>query len=707
MFGHDEHQPGIVPLAISDIYDQIERAGRSKMFFVRLSALEIYNEKLSDLACETLSHPYQAATHNNKPLRLRETKTGFIFVENLVEEVCSDKQSALDFLYNCLQRRHMAETMSNQDSSRSHVICKVIVESRVLANENGDAIDFESAPTIVGELNFVDLAGSECAVKLIGPNSVAPQHTIGTKPLSNETMKRLKEGKAINRSLLMLGIVINQLCERRQVVNYRNSKLTRILQNALGGNCLTAIVCTVAPTDADKRETVSSLQFASNAKSIKTKPRLNETYSADQAVLKRLHLEIERLRRRILELEQQQRDQANSLTGSNASASSEQVKLHENRRLLMEMLAGGRWRPEQDELNLLNSNFNQQRQDKMLFNSLSRRMTWAPAGSGHAVLMLENDNDGASSTKEEPTPSRSSAPHSKQSERKGLVLNKVSVTSLDSLSQNPSPTNGSTISEPIQTTIERLENESEFHERFVEKGRYEEMAKNYQKLKGMLESSLGASIREDDDFDEVHERLNNLLAKSEQQSVATSPKSVGSGMEPLTSLAITFGRSGTGGFRMVRRAVSAKLPSSGDRLALDRHKTMAEVPLNYQSDLEQSRPKSATITSTIMSRATTIVVERPIIETSEPGNHFCDNENDDNANIVQDQFEEVLDHSAVSDEEEGEDNEGDVDNEGEYPVDDDDDDDGVVKEKKRSEEDGSGMVQDQFGYQLPNDDGDD
>ena len=123
------------------------------------------------------------------------------------------------------------------------------------------------------------------------------------------------------------------------------------------------------------------------------------------------------------------------------------------------------------------------------------------------------------------------------------------------------------------------------------------------------------------------------------------------------------------------------------------------IALNYQSDA-QARPKSATMTSTMVSRATTIVVEKPIIETSEPGQRFCDNESD-NTKIVQDQFEQVVDNSAVPDEEKEGGEEKDFDNEGEYPVDDGDD------KGKDGEEDGSGIVQDQFGYQLPNADVDD
>ncbi|XP_033229654.1 centromere-associated protein E-like [Belonocnema kinseyi] len=146
------------------------------------------------------------------------------------------------------------------------------IESREISSDSDGAIQ-------ISHLNLVDLAGSERASQ------------------TGATGDRFKEGKHINLSLSTLGLVIKQLSETQDkekpnFVNFRDSKLTRILQVSLGGNSLTAIICTVTP--ATFEETYCTLSFASRAKSIKNKPKLNEDLS-EEALLKRYRKQIVQL----------------------------------------------------------------------------------------------------------------------------------------------------------------------------------------------------------------------------------------------------------------------------------------------------------------------------------------------------------------------------------------------------------------------------
>ncbi|KFM62031.1 Centromere-associated protein E, partial [Stegodyphus mimosarum] len=155
----------------------------------------------------------------------------------------------------------------NERSSRSHVIFRMIIESELRGIEN--------AAVNVSQFNLVDLAGSE-RVAQTGAKGV-----------------RFKESININKSLSMLSHVISQLSVKPdQFINYRDSKLTRILQNSLGGNAKTAIICTITPVSID--DTLSTLKFARRAKCIKNKPHVNEVLT-EQALLKRYANEIKKL----------------------------------------------------------------------------------------------------------------------------------------------------------------------------------------------------------------------------------------------------------------------------------------------------------------------------------------------------------------------------------------------------------------------------
>ncbi|XP_039882963.1 centromere-associated protein E isoform X6 [Simochromis diagramma] len=263
--------PGVIPQAVEDVFQSIKNFPK-KEFLLRVSYMEIYNETVTDLLVDSWKR---------KPLEVREQINKNIYVADLTEELVTSPAQVLAWIRKGEKNRHYGKTKMNQRSSRSHTIFRMILESR----ERSDPASGESSDgaIIVSHLNLVDLAGSERA---------SQTGAEGT---------RFKEGCNINRSLFTLGQVIKKLTDENQkgFTNYRDSKLTRILQNSLGGNAKTVIICTITPVTLD--ETLSTLQFASTAKKMKNDPHVTEV-SDDGALLKRYRNEIAELKRRLHEV---------------------------------------------------------------------------------------------------------------------------------------------------------------------------------------------------------------------------------------------------------------------------------------------------------------------------------------------------------------------------------------------------------------------
>ncbi|KAG9440639.1 hypothetical protein H6P81_020804 [Aristolochia fimbriata] len=261
--------PGIIHLAVKDIFENIKMID-DREFLVRVSYMEIYNEEINDLF----------APENHK-LQIHESLERGVFVAGLREEIVNNAEQVMKLIELGEVNRHFGQTNMNIRSSRSHTIFRMVIESK---SKNVTTCDAYGADTVrVSVLNLVDLAGSERIAKT-GAGGV-----------------RLKEGKYINKSLMILGNVINKLSEgnkQRAHIPYRDSKLTRILQPALGGNAKTSIICTVAPEEVHVEETRGTLHFASRAKRITNCVQVNEVLT-DAALLKRQKLEIEELRRKL------------------------------------------------------------------------------------------------------------------------------------------------------------------------------------------------------------------------------------------------------------------------------------------------------------------------------------------------------------------------------------------------------------------------
>ncbi|KAK1275738.1 Kinesin-like protein NACK2 [Acorus gramineus] len=265
-----EDDPGIIHLAIKDIFKNIQMM-TDREFLIRISYMEIYNEEINDLFCP-----------DNQKLRIHENLERGIYVAGLREEIVSNTEQVLNLIKVGEANRHVGQTNANVRSSRSHTIFRMVIESR--GNDAScSGKSFTADAVRVSVLNLVDLAGSERIAK------------------TGAEGERLKEGKHINKSLLTLGNVINKLSDggkQRGHIPYRDSKLTRILQPALGGNAKTSIICTVAPEEVHIEETKVTLKFASRAKCITNCAQVNEILT-DAALLKRQKLEIEQLREQL------------------------------------------------------------------------------------------------------------------------------------------------------------------------------------------------------------------------------------------------------------------------------------------------------------------------------------------------------------------------------------------------------------------------
>ncbi|KAL2622600.1 hypothetical protein R1flu_002805 [Riccia fluitans] len=268
--------PGIIRLSVHDVFNKIQEIS-NREFLIRVSYMEIYNEEINDLFAP-----------ENRRLQIHENLEKGIFVAGLREEIVDSPDQVFQLLEFGESHRHFGETNMNLYSSRSHTIFRMVIESRDVTLDGID-IDGNSDAVRVSALNLVDLAGSERIAKT-GAGGV-----------------RLKEGTHINKSLMTLGTVINKLSDgsgrHGGHIPYRDSKLTRILQPALGGNARTAMICTVTPDEIHIDETRGTLQFASRAKRVTNCAQVNEILT-DAALLKRQTREIEDLRMKLQGLPQ-------------------------------------------------------------------------------------------------------------------------------------------------------------------------------------------------------------------------------------------------------------------------------------------------------------------------------------------------------------------------------------------------------------------
>ncbi|ORX62146.1 kinesin heavy chain [Hesseltinella vesiculosa] len=248
----DDKAKGIIPRIVEQIFDSIMQAPANLEFTVRVSYLEIYMEKVRDLLNPSADN-----------LPIHEDKTKGIYVKGLREVYVSSTEEVYEVMKSGNNNRVVASTGMNAESSRSHSIVLVTITQKNL----------DTGAAKSGKLYLVDLAGSE---------------KVGKTGASGQT---LEEAKKINKSLTALGMVINSLTDgKSNHVPYRDSKLTRILQESLGGNSRTTLIINCSPNSYNEPETISTLRFGVRAKTIKNKAKVNADLSPAElkALLKRV-----------------------------------------------------------------------------------------------------------------------------------------------------------------------------------------------------------------------------------------------------------------------------------------------------------------------------------------------------------------------------------------------------------------------------------
>ncbi|KAJ9188929.1 hypothetical protein P3X46_000279 [Hevea brasiliensis] len=261
---------GVIPRAVKQIFDILE--AQNAEYSMKVTFLELYNEEITDLlALEETSKFID--DKSKKPIALMEDGKGGVFVRGLEEEIVCTANEIYKFLEKGSAKRRTAETLLNKQSSRSHSIFSITIHIKECTSEGEEMIK-------CGKLNLVDLAGSENISR------------------SGAREGRAREAGEINKSLLTLGRVINALVEHSGHVPYRDSKLTRLLRDSLGGKTKTCIIATISPSIHCLEETLSTLDYAHRAKNIKNKPEINQKMMKS-AMIKDLYSEIDRLKQEV------------------------------------------------------------------------------------------------------------------------------------------------------------------------------------------------------------------------------------------------------------------------------------------------------------------------------------------------------------------------------------------------------------------------
>ncbi|XP_020785387.1 kinesin-like protein KIF3B isoform X1 [Boleophthalmus pectinirostris] len=309
---NDPERRGVIPNSFEHIFTQISRT-QNQQYLVRASYLEIYQEEIRDLLSKDQS----------RRLELRERTDIGVYVKDLLSFVTKSVKELERVMIVGNQNRSVGATNMNEHSSRSHAIFVITVECSELG------LDGESHIRM-GKLNLVDLAGSERQTK------------------TGAQGERLKEATKINLSLSALGNVISALVDGRSShIPYRDSKLTRLLQDSLGGNARTVMVANIGPASYNVEETLTTLRYANRAKNIKNKPRINEDpkdarLREFQEEIARLKAQLQRRSGRKKKRRAQRRDQGSDDVDGEEGETEEDDEEGDER--------GDYWRDQQDKL---------------------------------------------------------------------------------------------------------------------------------------------------------------------------------------------------------------------------------------------------------------------------------------------------------------------------------------------------------------------
>ncbi|XP_039476697.1 kinesin-like protein KIN-14E [Oreochromis aureus] len=245
----EQKNPGIIPRAFNAMFDIMRKNNSKFSFKVSAYMLELYNDRLQDLFASQAgeAHGHTQSHGQARRVEIKRNRKGVVFAQGAETKEASSAQELYALFQQACANRHISATKMNMESSRSHLIVGIMVESRNLTNGSVSS----------GKLSLVDLAGSERAAK-----TGAKDH-------------QLKEANSINKSLSALGDVISALSAELPHVPYRNSKLTQVMQDSLGGNAKTLMIVNISPTEYNLDETLTSLIYATRVKAITNNAQRN------------------------------------------------------------------------------------------------------------------------------------------------------------------------------------------------------------------------------------------------------------------------------------------------------------------------------------------------------------------------------------------------------------------------------------------------
>ncbi|XP_046812560.1 kinesin-like protein KIF21B isoform X3 [Lucilia cuprina] len=308
-----EQQQGIIPRAVHHIFSRIEDNiqfnpdNANTEFSVAVQFIELYNEEIIDLL-----DPYNKGKH----FKIQENENGQISIVGASIKPVHKPEDALRCLQQGALARTTASTQMNDQSSRSHAIFTILIRRQRLITSGSEYVK-DDLETLTSKFHFVDLAGSE-RMKRTGA-----------------TGERAREGISINSGLLALGNCISALGDKTKKilhVPYRDSKLTRLLQDSLGGNSQTIMIACISPSDCDFMETLNTLKYANRARNIKNKVQVNQDQNS--RTISQLRREVASLQLELLEIKQGKRVVDNNGDASISDTFYEnEMLLHDNKRL--------------------------------------------------------------------------------------------------------------------------------------------------------------------------------------------------------------------------------------------------------------------------------------------------------------------------------------------------------------------------------------
>lgn len=292
-FTEEGNSKGIIPHVMNKIFNKVDELKKDTEFLIRVSFIEIFKEEVFDLldlhanASLRIDNNSKHAKPSRPPIQIRETANGGITLAGVTEAEVKSQEEMASYLMRGSQSRATGSTNMNSQSSRSHAIFTICLEQKknVDCCRDGSTTNDFFDEILLAKFHLVDLAGSERA-KRTGADGL-----------------RLKEGIHINKGLLALGNVISALGDEKKRkdgghVPYRDSKLTRLLQDSLGGNSKTIMIACISPADSNAEETINTLKYANRARNIQNKAVINR----DPALIEvqKLRIQLEQLQSEVL-----------------------------------------------------------------------------------------------------------------------------------------------------------------------------------------------------------------------------------------------------------------------------------------------------------------------------------------------------------------------------------------------------------------------